>query len=207
MPVDKEFDKFFRNQGYRIIAGVDEAGRGPLAGPVVAAAVILNEKETIEGIDDSKKLNARKRYELFNEIKLKALSFSYAVLNNEEIDKVNILNASLTAMLSSVEMLKTKPQLILVDGNKKIKTALPCFAVVKGDAKSESIAAASIVAKVIRDQIMDELDTLYPGYGWSKNKGYPTGEHREAIIRLGITPLHRKTFLRKMEQYELFGKK
>lgn len=206
MPVNKVFDENFRKQGFELIAGVDEAGRGPLAGPVVAAAVILRSGISVEGLDDSKKLTAQKRNELFAEIIWKAAAYSISVVSNTEIDKINILNASLSAMKKAVTALAVPPDIVLVDGNKKIRTNAPCECIVKGDGKSESIAAASILAKVVRDKIMTDLDLVHPGYGWSRNKGYPTKQHRDAILKLGITPLHRMSFLKKMEQYELFGK-
>ncbi|NUN09620.1 MAG: ribonuclease HII [Ignavibacteriaceae bacterium] len=206
MPVDKQFDENFRLGGFASIAGVDEAGRGPLAGPVVAAAVILRSDSPVYGLDDSKKLSASKRNELFSEIIKKAEAYSISVIGNTEIDKINILNASLTAMKKAVTALSVLPDIVLVDGNKKIKTEIRCECIVKGDGKSESIAAASILAKVVRDKIMTDLELLHPGYGWSSNKGYPTKFHREAILKLGITPHHRLSFLKKMEQYELFGK-
>jgi len=194
----KRFDDEFRIDGIKFIAGVDEAGRGPLAGPVVAAAVILPPDYDNYEINDSKKLSPAKRELLFEEIKQKAVSYSYEVVSHDVIDKINILRATLLGMELSVNKLTVKPDLILIDGNKSFKNATNITTVVKGDSKSLSIAAASIVAKVIRDEIMLLLDLKYPMYDWKNNKGYPTKRHIECIRKFGITDLHRKTFLRKI---------
>ncbi len=176
------------------IAGADEVGRGPLAGPVVAAAVILDPNNPIEGLADSKKLSKIKREQLSLEIKEKALAWSIARAEIEEIDKINILQASLLAMKRAVESLSTLPTLALIDGNKLPDLAMEMEAIVKGDSKEACISAASIIAKVARDNEMIEMDKLYPGYGFAKHKGYPTKQHREAIQNLGITPIHRRSY-------------
>lgn len=194
----KEFDDSFRNSSIRFIAGVDEAGRGPLAGPVIAAAVIFSSDVFIKEVNDSKKLSEKKRDELFPLIIDKALCFAYDIVSNKTIDEINILNASLLAMKNSVESLKIKPDLVLIDGNKTFDSAVNKRAIVKGDSKSFSIAAASIIAKVLRDKIMIDLHEEYPAYNWSKNKGYPTREHIAAIKEKGTTPFHRKSFLSKI---------
>lgn len=202
----KNFDNSFISETVSIIAGTDEAGRGPLAGPVVAAAVIFGNDVIIKGINDSKKLSEKKRDELFPLIKEMALTFGYSVISPVEIDEINILQASLKAMLNSVNSLTVIPDLILIDGNKKFNHASSVLPVVKGDSKSFAIAAASIIAKVVRDSIMKELSLEYPVYNWAQNKGYPTKEHIIAVKKYGPTPYHRKTFLRKIlegEQYEL----
>jgi ribonuclease HII len=204
----KNFDKQYLMNGIKIIAGTDEAGRGPLAGPVVAAAVILPLEFYDERIDDSKKLNAKLREELFKVITKNALTYSYTSINQRKIDKINILQASLLAMKMSVEKLKIKPDLILVDGNKVFRYDAKVISIIKGDAKSLSIAAASIIAKVVRDRIMMNFAIKYPQYGWKYNKGYPTKEHINAVLKYGACSIHRKTFLKKIferaNQAELF---
>ena len=176
------------------VAGVDEAGRGPLAGPVYAAAVILDPAREIQGIADSKRLSARARQRLAVEIKTYALAWAVARVDNLEIDRINILNASLSAMVIAVESLKIPPQLALVDG--AICPRLDCEvrAVVRGDATVASIGAASILAKVSRDEEMERMELEYPGYGFARHKGYPTAEHLAALERLGICPIHRRSF-------------
>jgi len=200
----KEFDDSFRNSSIGFIAGVDEAGRGPLAGPVIAAAVIFSPDVFIEGVNDSKKLSEKKRDELFPIIIDKALCFAYDIISNKTIDEINILKSSLLAMKNAVESLKIKPDLVLIDGNKTFDSSLNKKAIVKGDSKSFSIAAASIIAKVLRDKLMIDLHEEYPAYNWLKNKGYPTKEHIAAIKENGVTPFHRKSFLKKIlgEQFE-----
>jgi len=193
----KSFDNSFRTNKNALIAGVDEAGRGPLAGPVVAASVIFPVDYDNSEINDSKKLSAAKREILFNEIIKNAITFGYCEIDNCEIDRINILKASLLAMKKSAEKLTEKPEIVLIDGNKSFAVGNEYITVVKGDAKSLSIAAASIIAKVIRDEIMKEMDKEFPQYNWAKNKGYPTKEHFEAIDKFGLTPYHRKTFLKK----------
>lgn len=192
----KSFDKKFFNYKVEYLAGVDEAGRGPLAGPVVAAAVIFSKKSYIRGINDSKQLNENQREALFEKIIVKALSYSISIINHDVIDEINILNATLTAMKNAVDGLKIKPDIILVDGNRKFASEIPIKPIIKGDAKSFSIAAASILAKVTRDRIMKNLAINYPDYLWEQNKGYPTKQHREIIKRIGPCQLHRKTFLK-----------
>ena len=180
--------------GYGNIAGVDEAGRGPLAGPVVAAAVIFPAKIDIAGLDDSKKLSPKKREELFPKIQAEAVAYGVAIVNREVIDKINILQASLLAMKQAVEQLQTVPDLLLIDGNQKIDSTLDQWAVVKGDSKSLSIAAASVLAKVTRDRVMKDYHKLYPQYEFHRHKGYGTKLHRDLIEEHGPCPIHRSTF-------------
>jgi ribonuclease HII len=177
-----------------LIAGVDEVGRGPLAGDVVTAAVILDPQKIIIGLNDSKKLSEKRRNSLFEEIKENALSYSIARCSVEEIDEINILQASLLAMKRAVENLSIQPEHVLVDGNKIPDWRYNAEAVVKGDARVECIAAASILAKVTRDREMVEWDKIYPGFGFAKHKGYPTQLHRDALKKLGITPIHRRSY-------------
>ena len=177
-----------------LLAGVDEAGRGPLAGPVVAAAVILDELQPIAGLTDSKKLTAKRREALFDEIRAKALCFCVAQASVEEIDQLNILHATMLAMQRAVEGLSITPKLAMIDGNRCPKLAMPAEAVVKGDSKVPAIAAASILAKVSRDREMAAFELQYPGYGIGGHKGYPTSVHLEALERLGPTPIHRRSF-------------
>jgi ribonuclease HII len=191
----KHFDKSFISHSTKIIAGTDEAGRGPIAGPVVAAAVIFDDKTFHEQINDSKKLSEKKREELFEWIKSNCVSYGVSVIDHIEIDEINILQASLKAMKDAVARLNVKPDLVLIDGNKSFVSEITTKPVVKGDAKSFSIAAASIIAKVTRDKIMLEAAEKHPEYLWHKNKGYPTKAHIQAVKNFGITPLHRKTFL------------
>jgi len=194
----KNFDKKYLSEKIKFIAGTDEAGRGPLAGPVVAAAVILPIDFYDERIDDSKKLSASLREELYVVIKKNALSYSYTVISQNKIDKINILRASLRAMKKSVEKLKLQPDLVLVDGNKSFSYDAEVIPVIKGDSKSLSIASASIIAKVVRDRIMSKLAIEFPKYGWKTNKGYPTKEHIKAVLKYGACKFHRKTFLKKI---------
>ena len=178
-----------------IECGCDEAGRGCLAGPVFAAAVILPADYRNEKLNDSKKLTARQREALRAEIEQEAIAWAVASVSNEEIDQLNILRAAIHAMNLAVNQLTTKPDLLIIDGNRFYnETEIEHVCVVKGDAKFMSIAAASILAKTHRDEKMASLELDYPGYGWSKNKGYPTADHYKAIAELGITPYHRKTF-------------
>jgi ribonuclease HII len=194
----KNFDKKYLSDKIKIIAGTDEAGRGPLAGPVVAAAVILPKDFYDERIDDSKKLSANLRQELFGVIKKNALCYAYTIISQNKIDQINILKASLLAMKRSVEKLKVQPDLILVDGNKSFSYDAEVIPIIKGDSKSLSIASASIIAKVVRDRIMIKLASEFPQYGWETNKGYPTKEHIEAVLKYGACKIHRKTFLTKI---------
>jgi ribonuclease HII len=177
-----------------LVAGVDEAGRGPLAGPVVAAAVILDDRKPILGLADSKVLTARRREQLFDEIRAKALCCSVAEASVEEIDTLNILQATLLAMRRAVEGLRLKPSLVLVDGNRLPVLTMRAEAIVKGDSKVSAISAASILAKVTRDRWCAELDVQYPQYGFAAHKGYGTAEHLKALQAYGACPLHRKTF-------------
>ncbi|MGH1372826.1 MAG: ribonuclease HII [Cellvibrionaceae bacterium] len=188
-------------------AGVDEVGRGPLAGDVVAAAVILDPAQPIEGLNDSKKLTEKKREFLFDEIREKAMSFCVARASVAEIDDINILQASLLAMTRAVEGLPIRPEHVWVDGNKIPKWDFAAEAVVKGDSRVAAISAASILAKVTRDREMVAFDEVYPGYGFAGHKGYPTKVHMEAVDRLGVTPIHRRSFgpiKAKLEQIALF---
>ncbi len=191
----KNFDDSFISEKVKLIAGTDEAGRGPLAGPVVAAAVIFPFDVFIDGVDDSKKLKEKKRTELFPVIIENCLTYGVSIISNEVIDKINILQASLLAMKYAVNKLHIKPDLILADGNKRFNHEIPMIPIVKGDSKSFAIAAASIIAKVIRDEIMIRFDEVYPQYYWCKNKGYPTKQHIRAVKLFGATSLHRKSFL------------
>lgn len=175
------------------IIGVDEVGRGPLAGPVISAAIILNKEKIPEGINDSKKLSKKKR-EVINEELISQHSFAIGIASVEEIDKINILQASLLAMKRAVLNLNIKPQTILVDGNKLPDLEYNMYPIIKGDNKSISIAAASIIAKVYRDKLMQDLSLQYPGYYWEKNSGYGTKQHLLALNSLGVTPIHRKSF-------------
>ncbi len=188
-------------------AGVDEVGRGPLAGDVVTAAVILDPEQPIEGLNDSKKLTEKRRDALFDEIQEKALSFCISRCSVAEIDQLNILQASLLAMKRAVEGLKIQPEHVWVDGNKIPQWRYPAEAVVKGDSRVAAISAASILAKVTRDREMVEFDKQYPGYGFAGHKGYPTKVHLAAIEALGVTPIHRTSFgpvKAKLEQLTLF---
>lgn len=193
--LDYSFDVNFKSRGYSIICGIDEAGRGPLAGPVVAAACILPDGLIIEGLDDSKKLSEKKRSALYDVIIASSLSFGIGSAAPNEIDDINILEASLLAMRRAVSNLHVLPDLLLVDGNQKRGFDIQAEAVIKGDSKSQSIAAASILAKVTRDRIMCDLDLKYPAYGFAKHKGYPTKEHKLSVYLNGPSPCHRKSFL------------
>ncbi|WP_071459426.1 ribonuclease HII [Bacillus massilinigeriensis] len=188
-----QFELDLRNKGYRNIAGIDEAGRGPLAGPVVAAAVILPEQFFLPGIDDSKKLTKVKRESFCKIIKEKAVAWGVGIVSPAEIDCINILNAAKKAMVQAVGNLEVVPDFLLIDAV-QIATPYPYEALIKGDARSVSIAAASIIAKVTRDNLMEELDALHPKYGFAKNQGYGTQEHIDAIKKYGITSFHRKSF-------------
>ncbi len=193
-----EYEALYTSQGYRAVCGVDEAGRGPLAGPVCAAAVIFPEGLVIEGVDDSKKLTEKKRELLFDIIKEKALAYSVAWASVEEIEEMNILNAAMLAMKRAVENLSVKADFALIDGNKTPQLTIPCLAIVKGDALSQSIAAASILAKVSRDRLMLELAKKYPQYHFEKHKGYGTKVHRDALLEYGPCEIHRPSFLKKI---------
>jgi ribonuclease HII len=185
-------------EGYHTFCGVDEAGRGPLAGPVYAAAVILHPDSLLEGLDDSKKLSVKKREALFPAIQSIAEDWCIASASVEEIEEFNILGATFLAMNRAIEGLHKKPELALIDGNRTQGIHIPARAIIKGDAKCASIAAASILAKVSRDRYMEQLDAMYPSYGFSKHKGYGTKQHYEALRKFGPCPAHRPSFLRKM---------
>lgn len=190
-----EFDNKFYTFGNKI-AGIDEAGRGPLAGPVCAAVCIMPRDKFIDEINDSKKLTETKRLYLYEKIKETALDYSFSFVDNEMIDKINILNATKLAMSVAVRNLKIQPDFILIDAVKNLDIAVKSLSVIKGDALSYSIAAASIIAKVERDNLMREYDKLYPQYNFAKHKGYGTKQHIDAIKEYGATPLHRKTFIK-----------
>ena len=193
-----EFEHGKRELGYKYICGVDEAGRGPLAGPVFAAAVILPEDYEIDGLNDSKKLSEKKREKLYDEIIEHALAYSVQSCDNNVIDEINILEATMLAMKTAVERLGIKPDIVFVDGNRLPKLEVPAEYVIKGDATSASIAAASILAKVSRDRFMYEMDKKYPEYCFEKHKGYPTKLHYEKIREFGPSEIHRLSFLKKM---------
>ena len=188
------FEKKATREGYNPIAGIDEAGRGPLAGPVVSAAVILPHVLPIAGVIDSKKLSAKNRSRLYEEIYSQAVSIGIGIVDPAEIDRINILQASLLAMSMAVENLKPQPECLLIDGPFQISTRLPQKPIAKGDALSVSIAAASIVAKVTRDRLMERYDEYYPQFGFARHKGYPTLAHKAAIRQFGYCPIHRRTF-------------
>ncbi len=181
-------------KGLQHIAGVDEAGRGPLAGPVIAAAVILDQAQMIAGLADSKTLSARHRERLAALIREKALTWSIGRADHREIDRLNILNATLLAMQRAIGGLRIEPDRVLVDGNHCPDTCYPVSAVVKGDQTEACISAASILAKVSRDREMEELDRKYPGYGFARHKGYPTRQHIRALTEIGLCPIHRRSF-------------
>lgn len=193
-----EFEHIKQAEGYQLICGVDEAGRGPLAGPVCAAAVILPDGVEIPGLNDSKKLSDKKRRELLPIIKEKAVAYSIAFADHQEIDSINILQATFLAMQRAIDGLSVKPDFALIDGNREKDFGLPVQTIVQGDGQSASIAAASILAKVTRDDLMDQLAKEYPGYGFEVHKGYGTKAHYEALAQLGPSPVHRMTFLKKL---------
>jgi len=189
-----DHERALRDAGVAAVAGVDEAGRGPLAGPVVAGAVILNPDDPIDGIDDSKKLSPKRRAELAVEIRARALSWAVAFVSETEIDAINIYEASRKAMTLALSRLSVRPGHVLSDAMPLPGIGVPYTAIVHGDALSASIGAASILAKVDRDAFMDWMDALYPGYGFIRHKGYPTAEHLAALRRLGPCPIHRRTY-------------
>ena len=193
-----ELENKAQEAGFQAVCGIDEAGRGPLAGPVFAAAVILPPGLIIEGLNDSKKLSEMKREELFDVIRRDAAAYGIGMADHKEIDRLNILQATFLAMKRAVEALSRTPDLLLVDGNRDPGLGIETMTIVKGDAKSASIAAASVLAKVSRDRFMLELDREYPAYQFAQHKGYPTKAHYQAIRENGISPVHRKTFLKKM---------
>lgn len=192
------YEQALWTEGKRLVCGVDEAGRGPLAGPVTAAAVILNPDDLIDGLNDSKKLSEKKREALFEPICRRSLAWGIGWASPEEIDTVNILNATFLAMQRAVKQLSLTPDVVLVDGNRDPSLTLETRCIIGGDGKSASIAAASILAKVSRDRLMRELAIQYPQYGLDVHKGYPTKAHRSAVLQWGPSPIHRKSFLKKL---------
>lgn len=193
-----EFENEYRSKGYNLVCGVDEAGRGPLAGPVYAAAVILPDGLENLGINDSKKISEKKREQIFDTIIENSIAYGIGSASEKEIDEINILNATFLAMKRAVEAMNVKPDILLVDGNRKPNTGIEEVTIVKGDSKSISIAAASILAKVSRDRYMRELAEKYPEYEFERHKGYGTKLHYEKIEQYGILPDHRKTFLKRI---------
>ena len=185
-------------RGIGLVCGADEAGAGPLAGAVYAAAVILPPGLELESLNDSKKVSPRKREELFAQIQAQAVAWAVASVDEGEIDRINILNARMLAMDRAIQALDPAPEYALIDGNRNTGIRCPNETVVKGDGRSASIAAASILAKVSRDRYMEEMDARYPGYGFARHKGYPTKAHYEALRRLGPCPIHRRTFLKNL---------
>lgn len=193
----KQIEQGIYNDGKELICGIDEAGRGPLAGPVVVAAVIMPKDSMIEGVNDSKKVSEKKREILYEKIIDEAISYGVGIIDQKEIDRINILNATKEGLTMAVQELNPKPDLIIVDALNKIDTlGIPYKSIIKGDAKCYSIAAASIIAKVTRDRIMRQWDEVYPQYGFSKHKGYGTSEHIKAIKEYGLCPLHRLSFVK-----------
>ena len=193
----KKIEQEIYNEGKELICGIDEAGRGPLAGPVVVAAVIMPKDSMIEGVNDSKKVSEKKREILYEKIIDEAISYGVGIIDQKEIDRINILNATKEGLTMAVQELNPKPNLIIVDALNKIDTlGIPYKSIIKGDAKCYSIAAASIIAKVTRDRIMRQWDEVYPQYGFSKHKGYGTSEHIKAIKEYGLCPLHRLSFVK-----------
>ncbi len=192
-----ENEIYEKDKNINYICGIDEAGRGPLAGPVVVASVILPKDSMIEGVNDSKKVSEKKREIVYEQIINEAISYSVGIIDHEEIDKINILNATKQGLTTSIRQLSIKPDLILVDALQHIDTlSIPYTSIIKGDAKSYSIAAASIIAKVTRDRIMRQFDEIYPMYGFEKHKGYGTAAHIAAIKEHGICAIHRKSFVK-----------
>ena len=195
----KEHEKELHQKGFKNICGIDEAGRGPLAGPVVIAAVIMPEDSMIEGVNDSKKVSEKKRELIYDQILEEAISYGVAIIGQDEIDDINILNATKKGLTMSLQELTVKPDLIIVDALEHIDTlGIPYESIIKGDAKAYSIAAASIIAKVTRDRIMREWANVYPQYGFEVHKGYGTAKHIAAIKEHGLCPIHRKSFTKKI---------
>lgn len=193
----KEYENKLHEEGLELIAGIDEAGRGPLAGPVVVGAVIMKPDSFIEGVNDSKKISESKREKLYEQITEEAIAWSVGIVTEKEIDELNILNATKKALSRAIEGLEKRPDRILVDALENIDTkGIPYTSVIKGDAKMYSISAASIIAKVTRDRIMREYDEVYPEYGFAKHKGYGTAAHISAIKEHGPCPLHRRSFIK-----------
>ena len=197
LKVLKQHEDELRKKGFKTICGIDEAGRGPLAGPVVVASVIMPEDSMIEGINDSKKISEKKREKLYDQIIEEAISYGISIIGQEEIDNINILNATKEGLTNSLKELKVKPDLIIVDALTHIDTlGIPYESIIKGDAKCYSISAASILAKVTRDRIMREWAAIYPQYGFEQHKGYGTAKHISAIKEYGPCPIHRRTFIK-----------
>ena len=191
----KKMENELRQKGFNAICGIDEAGRGPLAGPVVVASVIMPENSMIEGVNDSKKISEAKREKLYDQIISEAISYGVGIIDEEEIDTINILNATKKGLTLAISQLKVKPDLIIVDALEHIDTmGIPYESIIKGDAKCYSISAASIIAKVTRDRIMRECAEVYPQYGFKQHKGYGTAKHIAAIKEYGLCPIHRKSF-------------
>ena len=194
----KSMEKDLYNKGFELICGIDEAGRGPLAGPVVVAGVIMPKDSMIEGVNDSKKVSEKKREKLYDLILEEAISYSVAVIGQDVVDEINILNATKQGVTNVVEELDVKPDLILVDALTHINTkGIPYDSIIKGHAKCYNIAAASIIAKVTRDRIMRQWDEIYPQYGFVNHKGYGTAKHIQAIKEYGPCPIHRRSFIKK----------
>ncbi len=193
-----KFEHQCYDEGFEIVCGVDEAGRGPLAGPVCAAAVILPRDLEIEGLNDSKKLSDKRRRALFEQITAQAVSYGIAFATEQEIDEINILQATFLAMRRAMERLTVRPSIALIDGNRETDFGLPVRTIVKGDSLSANIAAASILAKVTRDDFMMRQAELYPQYGFDVHKGYGTRAHYDALRKYGPCPIHRRTFLKKL---------
>lgn len=193
----KQIEDNFHNNGVKYIAGIDEAGRGPLAGPVVVASVIMPEDSMIEGVNDSKKVSEKKRENLYDIILEEAISYGIGIIYQDEIDEINILQATKKGLTEAVGQMKIKPDLIMVDALTGIDTlGIPYQSIIKGDAKCYSISAASIIAKVTRDRIMREWDTIYPEYGFASHKGYGTAKHIAALKEYGPCPIHRRSFIK-----------
>ena len=196
----KKIDKEFFDMGKEYVCGIDEAGRGPLAGPVVVASVMLPKDSMIEGVNDSKKVSEKKREKLYDLILNEAISYGIGIIYQDEIDKINILQATKKGLTEALKQMKVRPDVILVDALNGIDTlGIPYKSIIKGDAKSYSIAAASIIAKVTRDRIMREWDKVYPEYGFINHKGYGTAQHIQAIREYGLCPLHRRSFTKNIK--------
>ena len=193
-----EFDLKVKKEGYNIIAGVDEAGRGPLAGPVYACAIIMREDNIIDAVNDSKKLSEKKREELYDVILENAIACSICAIDEKTIDEINILNATMLAMEKAINGLSVKPDIVLIDGNQNRNITSKNRTVIKGDSLSYNIAAASIIAKVSRDRYIREMAEIYPEYGFEKHKGYGTKDHMDILRKIGPCEIHRRTFLKKL---------
>lgn len=194
-----KYERELAEKGYKYVCGVDEVGRGPLAGPVVCAAVIMPLNDVIDGVDDSKKLSAKKRETLSGLIQKKAVAFNICRVEPEVIDEINILEATKLCMKNAVEGLSVKPDFVITDGNMTLDISIPQASIIKGDALSYSIGSASIIAKVHRDKLMDGYAIIYPGYGFEKNKGYGTADHIKAIKERGLCAVHRRSFTKKWQ--------